>query len=226
MSSTSPSAPAPSVRLVRVALVASLTVGAACARSGTPPPSGASPTAGATATVSPPGATPSPAGPQARCSATGLPPDPAAQPLPEPVADLRSKIVAAAAACDYRALAALALEGDRTFSFSFGGGTSPAMYWEQAEAGGDKPMRLLVQTMDLPHFTTQGTVSSTDPAPVTLYVWPTAHRADATDADWEAVEPLYGADVVEQMRRGGSGFLGYRVAITEGGDWTYFIGGD
>ncbi|MGH2721576.1 MAG: hypothetical protein ACRDJO_08240, partial [Actinomycetota bacterium] len=100
------------------------------------------------------------------CSATGLAAEPAARQLPEKVAEMRRKIVAAAVACDYRALESLALEVNRTFSFSFGGGTSPAEYWKQAEeAGSDEPMRLLVQTMNLPHFTTEGTVSPTDPTP-------------------------------------------------------------
>jgi hypothetical protein len=207
-------------------LAAALTVGAACARTGTPPPSGTSPTAGS-ASPSPTGATPSPTGPRVTCSATGLAAEPAAQQLPEKVAQMRSKIVAAAVACDYRTLESLALEGDGTFSFSFGGGTSPAEYWEETEkAGSDEPMRQLVQTMNLPHFAEKGTVSTTDPARVTLYVWPRAHRAEATDADWKAVEPLYGAETIRKMREGGSGFLGYRAAITESGDWTYFIAGD
>jgi hypothetical protein len=31
---------------------------------------------------------------------------------------------------------------------------------------------------------------------------------------------------IERIRRGGSGYLGYRIGITPTGDWQFFVAGD
>ena len=58
-----------------------------------------------------------------------------------------------------------------------------------------------------------------------FYVWPSAHRANPSERDWQALRTLYSPRQIEQMRRAGS-YFGYRVGITPAGDWQYFIAGD
>jgi hypothetical protein len=169
------------------------------------------------------GASPTPA--KANCSAGSVPAEVVAQKLPEPVARLREDIASAAAACDYARLERLALGGEPGFTFSFGGGTSAAAFWEEAEStGADEPMGLLIATLNLPFAISEREAAAG--APDRMYVWPSAHREGATDEDWRAVEDLYGQQEIAQMRQQGSGFLGYRVGISEDGDWLFYVAGD
>ena len=52
---------------------------------------------------------------------------------------------------------------------------------------------------------------------------PVPTRASATGARFRRSYPRAH---IERMRRGGSGYLGYRVEITPRGDWRYFVAGD
>jgi hypothetical protein len=139
---------------------------------------------------------------------------------------MRDAIAASAVACDYQRLEDLALAGEPGFTYSFGDGGSPASFWKQAESEGEEVLGLLVRTLNLPHVTAERQRSADDQRQVTQYVWPSVHREGATDVDWKAVQPLYGNEAIDEMRRRASGFLGYRIAITEDGDWTFFVAGD
>lgn len=173
-------------------------------------------------------ATPSTApGPQ--CSAAGLSDDlPDQDYLPGPVAGMRSDIVAAATRCDYRKLGKLALAGAEGFTYSFGDAGDPARYWRRLERAPlrrrEKVLALLVETLRL-----EACNQPYQPQPgreLVLYAWPAAQCNDADDDDWAALEPLYGSKAIAAMRSGGSGFIGYRVGITEDGDWQFFVAGD
>jgi hypothetical protein len=83
------------------------------------------------------------------CSAFGMSPVPVAQDLPEPVAATRQAIVAAAVACDYDTLGALA--SWPYFAYSFGESGDPAGYWRSLEEGDTgEPLRWMVETLNLP----------------------------------------------------------------------------
>jgi hypothetical protein len=46
-----------------------------------------------------------------------------------------------------------------------------------------------------------------------------------TDADWDALRGLYTDEQVEQFQAADS-YTGWRTAITDAGDWMYFVAGD
>jgi hypothetical protein len=60
------------------------------------------------------------------------------------------------------------------------------------------------------------------------YAWPTAYQESPSETDWRALVDagLYTEEQVEQMKAGGTGYLGYRTAITADGDWQFFVAGD
>lgn len=163
----------------------------------------------------------------AGCSASALGPLPP-QALPPRVASMRSRIAAAARRCDYRALERLGNERGRGLTFSYGGTRSAAAFWRALERNGrrPRPMEALVILLRMPPATVAVDGRTVPRSRARLYVWPRAHRADATAADWRALRPLYTAAQIEQMRRAGIGYLGYRIGITPSGDWQSFVAGD
>jgi hypothetical protein len=141
------------------------------------------------------------------------------QELPKPVADLRERLFAAAGECDYEQLSAIAQESEG-FTYTFGGTEgAPAKFWrEQEEGATGEPMYALQMVLSLP-------VARTEAGG---YVWPSAHSPNATDEDWQALvdEGFYFTSDIEQMREGGTGYVGWRTAITPEGEWLYFAEGD
>ena len=77
-------------------------------------------------------------------------------------------------------------------------------------------MAKLVKVLGLPHARNERG----------SYIWPSAHRARPTAADWRALRAIYPQRLIDQMRRSPSGYIGYRVAIAPSGDWEYYIAGD
>ncbi len=120
----------------------------------------------------------------------------------------------AAMACDYAGLADLA--SDDGFTSSYGAGTDAAAFWAEAEAAGDDPMAKLVQLSGLP--------SAVDAQGNT--VWPAAHVRPEDDDAWRELDGIYTSDTLDEWREAGSGYLGYRLAITPEGEWIYFVAGD
>lgn len=162
--------------------------------------------------------------PEASCSATGMSPEPSAQDLPTAVARLRDLIVEAAVRCDYEELARLGTAGEG-FSHSFGASDDPAGYWEKVEEdpeSKEEPMAMLVRTLDVSHCVEEATSAG-----VTLYAWPAAQCTNSTDEDYDSLiaSGLYTEKEVRLFRKGG-GFLGWRIGITEDGDWLFFVAGD
>ena len=157
---------------------------------------------------------------EAECSTSALRLTLPEQDLPPAVADVRKRIFDAAVACDYDTLEEIALEEGEGFTFSYGAGTDASEHWRQAEQSGDEPqpMRTLATILTLPY--TRNESGS--------YAWPTAYNESPTEADWQALVDagLYDAEAVEQMKTQGTGYLGYRTAITPDGDWQFFVAGD
>ncbi len=161
--------------------------------------------------------------PEVECSTAGLRLTLPPQELPKPVADVRERVFDAAVACDYETLEEIALEQGEGFTYSYGGDESAAEFWrEREEAGaaepGPKPMRALAAILAMPY--TRNESGS--------YAWPTAYQESPSDEDWQAIVDagLHTQEQIDSMRAGGSGYLGYRTAITAAGDWQFFVAGD
>jgi hypothetical protein len=173
-----------------------------------PPPTVSAPTV--TATPPPP-----------PCSTSGLRLTLPEQDLPAAVADVRKRVFDAAIACDYDTLEEIALEKGAGFTFSYGSGEDASEYWrglEEDSSEQPEPMRALATILTLP-FTRNESGS---------YAWPTAYNESPTEDDWQALVDagLYDAEVIDQMQEQGTGYLGYRTAITADGDWQFFTAGD
>ena len=184
------------------------------------PPVTVTETVTTTATVTVPA---EPTQPEVECSTAALRLTLPEQELPAAVAEVRERVFAAAVACDYETLEAIALERGEGFTFSYGGTESAADFWREREEAGDaepdpKPMRALTAILSLPY--TRNESGS--------YAWPSAYQESPSDADWRGIVDagLYTEEQVEQMKAGGTGYLGYRTAITADGDWQFFVAGD
>jgi hypothetical protein len=157
--------------------------------------------------------------PEADCSTAGVRRTLPEQDLPDAVAEVREAVFGAALACDYDELERLVLERGEGFTFSYGGGTSAAEHWrELEESGTEEPMRVLVTILSLPY--TRNESGS--------YAWPTAYDESLSEADWQALVDagLHTQEEVDRMKEQGTGYLGYRTAITADGDWQFFVAGD
>jgi hypothetical protein len=141
---------------------------------------------------------------------------------------MRLRIVSSARRCDYAALVRLGNERGRGLAFSYGGTTSAVRFWRTLERSGRKPrpMEALVKVLSLPYATVALNGRAVPRARARFYVWPSAHRVNPSARDWRALRALYTEAQIDAMRRGGTGYLGYRVGITPAGDWQYFIAGD
>jgi hypothetical protein len=138
--------------------------------------------------------------------------------LPAAVTAKRQAIFDAAVACDYDALAALTA---KDFNFTFGDASGGAAdFWRAREAADEPVMKLLVQILNLPHVERQL------PDGGTKYVsWPSADQDVRTDADWEALKGVYTDEQVAGFKSSDL-YTGYRVAISDTGDWMYSVSGD
>ncbi|MFP2903755.1 hypothetical protein ACLESD_01520 [Pyxidicoccus sp. 3LFB2] len=138
-------------------------------------------------------------------------------PMPPPpplVEGMRRRIIAAAVACDYAALAKLADDNGKGLRFSFGGGKDPAAAWRAAEQQGEPVLARMVQVLNLPSAK-QGD----------LYFWPAVH-VTGSEKDWKAVSGVYPEAQLRAMKEGGSGYLGLRLGISAKGDWQLAGSGD
>ncbi|HEY4606576.1 MAG TPA: hypothetical protein VIH55_02920, partial [Acidimicrobiia bacterium] len=155
----------------------------------------------------------------AECSASGLPAPAAQEGLPDQVADVRLAMAQAAIACDYDTLEALA-GPDLNTSFG-GGGFDNIPMWE--EQGTYPALELLVRLLDTP-FATQ----EVEDLP-RYYVWPSAFVYDTWDEipaeDIEALLEVFTQEELDQIATFGA-YAGWRIGITEDGDWEFFVAGD
>lgn len=152
------------------------------------------------------------------CSAVGLPMPAEQDGLPAPVAETRRAIAAAAIACDYRALEAL---GGTDLNTSFGGGGFQNLpLWE---GQGEGQLGTLIELFDTPYAT-----QDFEDLP-RYYVWPSAFVFDSWEeippADLEALHSIYTDEELDQIAGFGS-YAGWRIGITEDGEWRFFVAGD
>jgi hypothetical protein len=159
--------------------------------------------------------------PEQDCSTSGLRLTLPEQDLPAAVADVRSRVFDAAVACDYDTLEEIALEQGEGFTFSYGAGTDASDHWRDVEESASEeplPMRALASILTTP-FTRNESGS---------YAWPTAYSEKPTVEALQALVDtgLYSPEQVGLMITQGTGYLGYRTAITADGDWQFFVAGD
>jgi hypothetical protein len=159
--------------------------------------------------------------PEQDCSTSGLRLTLPEQDLPAAVADVRRRVFDAAVACDYDTLEEIALEQGEGFTFSYGAGTDASDHWRDVEESASEeplPMRALASILTTP-FTRNESGS---------YAWPTAYSEKPTVDAWQALVDtgLYSPEQVGLMITQGTGYLGYRTAITADGDWQFFVAGD
>ena len=152
------------------------------------------------------------------CSAYGMPLAGVQDGLPDDVAATRQAIMAAAVTCDYGALENIAPELLTSFG---GGGFDNLQIWE--EEGTYRPLAILVALFDTP-FATQDIEGNPR-----FYVWPSAFVYDTWDeipaADLEALAGIYTREELDQIATFGS-YAGWRIGITEDGEWRFFVAGD
>jgi hypothetical protein len=169
-------------------------------------------TAAAPTTTAAPTTVPEPA-----CSASGIEAPPAQEGLPPAVAETRAAIAAASTSCDVTRLHELA--GDLLTSFG-GGDFSSIQEWEEA---GEGKLSVLVQLLG-----TRYAVQEIEGEPDT-YVWPAAFVYDSWDEipaeDLAELTAIFGQEEMDLIAGFGS-YAGWRVGITEDGDWRFFIAGD
>ncbi|HSJ83073.1 MAG TPA: hypothetical protein VLA91_04575 [Acidimicrobiia bacterium] len=154
----------------------------------------------------------------ADCSAAGqsMPSD--QEGLPAPVAETRRAVAAAAIACDYPTLEAL---GGTNLNTGFGGdGFRNIPLWE---GQGEGQLGTLIELFDTP-FATQ----DFEDLP-RYYVWPSAFVYNTWEeippADLEALRTIYTQEELDQIAGFGS-YAGWRIGITEDGQWQFFVAGD
>jgi hypothetical protein len=128
---------------------------------------------------------------------------------------MRRRIIAAAVACDYAALAKLGDEKGKGIRISFGDDEGVARYWRELEEKDHEPvLARLVKILNVP-FTTEGDV----------YYWPSAFREHPTDQDFADLKGLYPDAQLQAMAKDKS-YLGLRAGITSAGDWQLAVSGD
>ena len=161
-------------------------------------------------------------GARCACSTSGLRLTLPEQDLPAAVADVRKRVFDAAVACDYDTLEEIALEKGAGFTFSYGSGEDASEYWRERRGGLVRAAEADAGAGDDPDAAVhaQRVAARTPGRPPTTRV--------PTEDDWQALVDagLYDAEVIDQMKTQGTGYLGYRTAITPDGDWQFFVAGD
>ncbi|MCP3057632.1 hypothetical protein LXT21_02450 [Myxococcus sp. K38C18041901] len=137
-------------------------------------------------------------------------------PLPPAVESMRTRIIAAARACDYTELGRLVDEKGKSVRFSFGPDEDAVTFWKQQEAKGEPTLARIVQVLELP-YAQEGD----------LYYWPSVHITGLkTEKDVKMLAGVYPKATLESMRKEMGSYLGLRVGIDKDGDWQLAVAGD
>lgn len=137
--------------------------------------------------------------------------------LPSAVAEMWARILAAARAGDYEGLANLALQGSTPFTYTFGGDQEgPAAYWRAETDRGEDVLDTLVEILQMPYGRDGD-----------LYLWPEAYLWEApfTAEQRDLLAQHFSKDDISGWEAFG-GYIGYRIGITQDGDWIFFVSGD
>jgi hypothetical protein len=160
---------------------------------------------------------PEPASGDGDCSAQGEQVTMAPAPdLPDEVAALREFLMDAALRCDEQLLFT-AIEESEQFTYSFGAEGDAIGHWWQLEEAGEEPFLRLAQVL----ATTTALADGDE-----VYVWPrvtTGRAQDTTDEAWAEVTWM---EQPEQTAQDSGGYLGWRVGISNDGEWRFFVAGD
>jgi hypothetical protein len=144
--------------------------------------------------------------------------EPGGEELPEPVAETRRAIAAAAAARDYDALRALIPKAGFTYTYGSPVAGGPTAYWRQLEGVEDpSPLAALAAILEMPP-TREGEA----------YVWPFAYDrnpAELTRREREILAPVASEQQIDQWAGFGH-YLGWRAGIRSDGAWLFFVAGD
>jgi hypothetical protein len=135
--------------------------------------------------------------------------------VPPAVEETRARLLDAAEARDFEALAELI--PDEGFTYTFGGAVEggPRAYWQQLEEEGpERPLETLVAILRMPHTKVED-----------IYVWPFAYNRDVASLTAEEREILEPVADFEGWTQYGS-YLGWRAGIREDGTWMFFVAGD
>jgi hypothetical protein len=138
--------------------------------------------------------------------------------LTEPVADKVTRIAEAAAACDASALALLASE-DITTTFGPGSGPEDIASWPPD----DDRFEIIAELLNMNREVTEMPDGSR------LFVWPAAFAYDTWEeiptAAMDELLRIYTEEELDQISLLGS-YGGWRIGITESGEWIFFVAGD
>ena len=139
--------------------------------------------------------------------------------LPPAIAAKRAAILAAAKKNDFAALKSLASTVE--FTFSFGGGEDPVVYWRDLAKSGTDIGKILTAILGMNCVVGEGP----------SYVWPSAALIDwakLTGEEQKALLALYGKKIDENWLEGRSKgyYVGWRVSIEPDGSWSSFVAGD
>ncbi|WP_153396221.1 hypothetical protein [Ornithinicoccus halotolerans] len=155
--------------------------------------------------------------PLAECSTGAYTPGPMdTTGLPAEVADTVTALVRDAMRCDEQALIERAEQDGTSLSF----GSTPAAEALAIPQEDPRYLSMVVLLTD-----TEWAVD--DAGEERYYVWPAAFHADASEEDWQDVREagLHEPALLDQMQQAGS-YMGWRVGITESGEWRFLIAGD
>jgi hypothetical protein len=138
--------------------------------------------------------------------------------VPPAVEETRARILDAAEARDFEALAELIPE--EGFTYSFGGEVEggATAYWQQLEEESpERPLETLEAILRMPHTKVED-----------IYVWPFAYNRDVaslTPEERQILAPIADAAAIEGWTAYGS-YLGWRAGIEADGTWVFFVAGD
>jgi hypothetical protein len=138
--------------------------------------------------------------------------------LTEPVKDKLTRIAEAAAACGATGLAALASD-DITTTFGPGSGPEDIASWQPD----DERFGIIAELFNTTHGVTEMEDGSR------LFVWPAAFAYNTwdeiPDAAMTELLRIYTQEELDQISLLGS-YGGWRIGITESGEWIFFVAGD
>ena len=187
-----------------------------------------------TETIRPPGATDKPgADTAAKPSAKPSPPAANAAPpeiitdlsrLPQPVARVRERILAAAKSGELKKLVTVMQTNETLPIFSLGDEKDPAEFWRKTypDSDGIEVLAILIGILEAPFVHVEkGT-------PQEMYLWPYFARMPLKTLTLEQKVELFrivtGADYKDMLDFGAYSF--YRLGLGPDGTWHFFVSGD
>lgn len=160
--------------------------------------------------------------PPARCSADSGFADVPYGDMPAPVASTRAQLAAAAVGCDFDRLDEIAAASGQLFvTFE---PWQPGLL-AAAEEGGDPVTGVILRLVNQPFGITDGGEELGN-----IYVWPRVASyeswAEATDEDLDFLRLMGDDEQSFQFYEDFGGYAGWRLGITENGDWLFLTVGD